>query len=144
MSIQELDFTTCDLFSILESLNYSREDINGLTPDIFRDGELSRISLSAVQPTRSAEITISQRVSTATGLRCYVLLIAQHEDRIHSEALNPDAEAQYQVNHFIRKMAEVTDASTKSVKKCSQVMKKVIKEHQFKANASFGQSFIKG
>lgn len=73
-----------------------------------------------------------------------MLLIAQHEDRIHSEALSPDAEAQYQVNHFIRKMAEVTDASTKSVKKCSQVMKKVIKEQQFKANASFGHSFIKG
>lgn len=46
MSIQELDFTTCDLFSILDSLNYSREDINGLTPAIFRNGELSRISLS--------------------------------------------------------------------------------------------------
>lgn len=144
MSIQELDFTTCDLFSILDSLNYSREDINGLTPAIFRNGELSRISLSAVQPTRSAEISISQRVSSTTGLRCYMLLIAQHEDRIHSEALSPDAEAQYQVNHFIRKMAEVTDASTKSVKKCSQVMKKVIKVQQFKANASFGHSFIKG
>jgi hypothetical protein len=63
-------------------------------------------------------------VSTATGLRCYVLLIAQHEDRIHSEALSQDAEAQYQVNRFIRKMAEVTDASTKSIKKCSQMMKK--------------------
>lgn len=46
MSIQEFDFTTCDLFSILDSLNYSREDINGLTPAIFRDGELSRVSLS--------------------------------------------------------------------------------------------------
>jgi hypothetical protein len=65
-----------------------------------------RESLSVVQSTRSAEITISQRVSTATGLRCYVLLIAQHEDRIHSEALSQDAEAQYQVNRFIRKMAE--------------------------------------
>lgn len=74
MSIQELDFTTCDLFSILDSLNYSREDINGLTPAIFRNGELSRISLSAVQPTRSAEISISQRVSSTTGLRCYMLL----------------------------------------------------------------------
>lgn len=143
MSILEFDFITFDLFTILDSLNYSRDDINGLTPAIFRDGELSRASLSAVQPTRSAEITISQRVSTATGLRCYVLVIAQHEDRIHSEALNPDAEAQYQVNRYIRKMAEVTDASTKSLKKCSQAMKKFIKEHQFKAN-TFGQSFIKG
>lgn len=56
MSIQELDFTTCDLFSILDSLNYSREDINGLTPAIFRNGELSRISLSAVQPDRKSVV----------------------------------------------------------------------------------------
>ncbi|ENR9964018.1 hypothetical protein ACEXTD_003002 [Salmonella enterica] len=144
MSVQEFNFTTCDLFSILGCLNYSHEDINGLTPAIFRDGELSRISLSAVQSTRSAEITISQRVSSATGLRCYVLLVAQHDDRIHSEALSTDAEAQYQVNRFIRKMAEVTDARTKSIKKCSQVMKKFIKEHQFKVNTSFGHSFIQG
>ncbi|HFV9915433.1 TPA: hypothetical protein ACIBH9_003312 [Salmonella enterica subsp. diarizonae serovar 61:l,v:z35] len=144
MSIQEFDFTTCDLFAILDSLNYSCKDINGLTLANFRDGELSSISLSAIQSTRSAEISISQRVSTTTGLRCYLLLIAQHDDRIISEALNQDAEAQYKVNRYIRKMAEVTDTRTQSIKKCSQLMKKIIKEQQFKANSSFGQRFIKG
>lgn len=53
MSIQEFDFTTCDLFSILDSLNYSREDINGLTPAIFGTANYREsLSLSSSLPAR--------------------------------------------------------------------------------------------
>ena len=86
MIILEFDFITFDLFTILDSLNYSLDDINGLTPAIFRDGELSRASLSAVQPTRSAEITIIQRVSTAkaaSGTRDDRNLVVQ--DPLHGD-----------------------------------------------------------
>ncbi|WP_264871412.1 hypothetical protein [Escherichia coli] len=48
---------SCDLFSILSSLNFSVEDITGLTPDKFRKGAFLHEKISARQDTRADDIS---------------------------------------------------------------------------------------
>ena len=50
---------SCDLFSTLSSLNFSTEDITGLTPANFRKGAFLHAKISASQATRATDISFN-------------------------------------------------------------------------------------
>ena len=126
---------SCDLFSTLSSLNFSTEDITGLTPANFRKGAFLHAKISASQATRATDISIQLLTDRVSGEMNYVIVIGRHEGLLQSEAIDPNADKR----HFI----SVTDANTKALKKTCKVMKTYIKEQAFKPN-TWGHSFIKG
>lgn len=134
---------SCDLFSTLSSLNFSTEDITGLTPANFRK-ELSYMQkISASQATRATDISIQLLTDRVSGEMNYVIVIGRHEGLLQSEAIDPNADKQYRENRYSRHFISVTDANTKALKKTCKVMKTYIKEQAFKPN-TWGHSFIKG
>ena len=130
---------SCDLFSILSSLNFSVEDITGLTPAKFRKGAF----LHASQATRAADISLQLLTDRVSGEMNYVIVIGRHEGLLQSEAIDPNADKQYRENRHSRHFIPVTDANTKALKKTCKVMKTYIKEQAFKPN-TWGHNFIKG
>lgn len=134
---------SCDLFSTLSSLNFSTEDITGLTPANFRKGAFLHAKISASQATRATDISLQLHTNNVTGELSYVVVIGRHEGLLQSEAINPNSDKQYRENRHSRHFIAVTDASTKALKKTCKVMKTYIKEQAFKPN-TWGHSFIKG
>ncbi|EON4441650.1 hypothetical protein ACLIKM_001426 [Escherichia coli] len=134
---------SCDLFTILSSLNFSVEDITGLTPAKFRKGAFLHAKISASQATRATDISLQLHTNNVTGELSYVVVIGRHEGLLQSEAINPNSDKQYRENRHSRHFIAVTDASTKALKKTCKVMKAYIKEQEFKPN-TWGHSFIKG
>jgi hypothetical protein len=134
---------SCDLFSTLSSLNFSTEDITGLTPANFRKGAFLHAKISASQATRATDISLQLLTDRVTGEMNYVIVIGRHEGLLQSEAIDPNADKQYRENRHSRHFIPVTDASTKALKKNCKVMKAYIKEQAFKPN-TWGHSFIKG
>ncbi|KLP61377.1 hypothetical protein ABF73_02125 [Enterobacter roggenkampii] len=134
---------SCDLFSTLSSLNFSTEDITGLTPANFRKGAFLHAKISASQATRATDISIQLLTDRVSGEMNYVIVIGRHEGLLQSEAIDPNADKQYRENRYSRHFISVTDASTKALKKTCKVMKAHIKEQAFKPN-TWGHSFIKG
>lgn len=134
---------SCDLFSTLSSLNFSTEDITGLTPANFRKGAFLHAKISASQATRATDISIQLLTDRVSGEMNYVIVIGRHEGLLQSEAIDPNADKQYRDNRYSRHFISVTDASTKALKKTCKVMKAYIKEQAFKPN-TWGHSFIKG
>ncbi|AGQ76020.1 hypothetical protein ACMWH8_27290 [Klebsiella pneumoniae] len=134
---------SCDLFSTLSSLNFSTEDITGLTPANFRKGAFLHAKISASQATRATDISIQLLTDRVSGEMNYVIVIGRHEGLLQSEAIDPNADKQYRENRYSRHFISVTDASTKALKKTCKVMKAYIKEQAFKPN-TWGHSFIKG
>lgn len=134
---------SCDLFSTLSSLNFSTEDITGLTPANFRKGAFLHAKISASQATRATDISIQLLTDRVSGEMNYIIVIGRHEGLLQSEAIDPNADKQYRENRYSRHFISVTDASTKALKKTCKVMKAYIKEQAFKPN-TWGHSFIKG
>lgn len=134
---------SCDLFSTLSSLNFSTEDITGLTPANFRKGAFLHAKISASQATRATDISIQLLTDRVSGEMNYVIVIGRHEGLLQSEAIDPNADKQYRENRYSRHFISVTDANTKALKKTCKVMKTYIKEQAFKTN-TWGHSFIKG
>ena len=134
---------SCDLFSILSSLNFSVEDITGLTPAKFRKGAFLHAKISASQATRAADISLQLLTDRVSGEMNYVIVIGRHEGLLQSEAIDPNADKQYRENRHSRHFIPVTDANTKALKKTCKVMKTYIKEQAFKPN-TWGHNFIKG
>ncbi|MEG0281219.1 MAG: hypothetical protein RR686_18370 [Morganella sp. (in: enterobacteria)] len=134
---------SCDLFSTLSSLNFSTEDITGLTPANFRKGAFLHAKISASQATRATDISIQLLTDRVSGEMNYVIVIGRHEGLLQSEAIDPNADKQYRENRHSRHFIPVTDANTKALKKTCKVMKTYIKEQAFKPN-TWGHSFIKG
>ncbi|MEI2629623.1 hypothetical protein [Erwinia aphidicola] len=134
---------SCDLFSTLSSLNFSTEDITGLTPANFRKGAFLHAKISASQATRATDISIQLLTDRVSGEMNYVIVIGRLEGLLQSEAIDPNADKQYRENRYSRHFISVTDASTKALKKTCKVMKAYIKEQAFKPN-TWGHSFIKG
>ncbi|HCU4641794.1 TPA: hypothetical protein OUV29_004835 [Escherichia coli] len=125
---------SCDLFSTLSSLNFSTEDITGLTPANFRKGAFLHAKISASQATRATDISIQLLTDRVSGEMNYVIVIGRHEGLLQSEAIDPNADKQYRENRYSRHFISVTDASTKALKKTCKVMKAYIKEQAFKPN----------
>lgn len=125
---------SCDLFSILSSLNFSVEDITGLTPAKFRKGAFLHAKISASQATRAADISLQLLTDRVSGEMNYVIVIGRHEGLLQSEAIDPNADKQYRENRHSRHFIPVTDANTKALKKTCKVMKTYIKEQAFKPN----------
>ncbi|MGT5266128.1 hypothetical protein ACRWC5_26065 [Escherichia coli] len=123
---------SCDLFSILSSLNFSVEDITGLTPAKFRKGAFLHAKISASQATRAADISLQLLTDRVSGEMNYVIVIGRHEGLLQSEAIDPNADKQYRENRHSRHFIPVTDANTKALKKTCKVMKTYIKEQAFK------------
>ncbi|MGX5864181.1 hypothetical protein ACWKSU_17150 (plasmid) [Enterobacter cloacae] len=134
---------SCDLFSTLSSLNFSTEDITGLTPANFRKGAFLHAKISARQATRATDVSIQLLTDRVSGEMNYVIVIGRHEGLLQSEAIDPNADKQYRENRYSRHFISVTDANTKALKKTCKVMKTYIKEQAFKPN-TWGHSFIKG
>ena len=134
---------SCDLFSTLSSLNFSTEDITGLTPANFRKAAFLPAKISASQATRATDISIQLLTDRVSGEMNYVIVIGRHEGLLQSEAIDPNADKQYRENRYSRHFISVTDANTKALKKTCKVMKTYIKEQAFKPN-TWGHSFIKG
>lgn len=134
---------SCDLFSTLSSLNFSTEDITGLTPANFRNGAFLHAKISASQATRATDISIQLLTDRVSGEMNYVIVIGRHEGLLQSEAIDPNADKQYRDNRHSRHFIPVTDASTKALKNTCKIMKAYIKEQAFKPN-TWGHSFIKG
>lgn len=86
---------SCDLFSILSSLNFSVEDITGLTPAKFRKGAFLHAKISASQATRAADISLQLLTDRVSGEMNYVIVIGRHEGLLQSEAIDPNADKQY-------------------------------------------------
>lgn len=125
---------SCDLFSTLSSLNFSTEDITGLTPANFRKGAFLHAKISASQATRATDISIQLLTDRVSGEMNYVIVIGRHEGLLQSEAIDPNADKQYRENRYSRHFISVTDANTKALKKTCKVMKTYIKEQAFKPN----------
>ncbi|MFP1463885.1 hypothetical protein ACLB1E_34380 [Escherichia coli] len=89
---------SCDLFSILSSLNFSVEDITGLTPAKFRKGAFLHAKISASQATRAADISLQLLTDRVSGEMNYVIVIGRHEGLLQSEAIDPNADKQYREN----------------------------------------------
>ena len=134
---------SCDLFSTLSSLNFSTEDITGLTPANFRKGAFLHAKISASQATRATDISIQLLTDRVSGEMNYVIVIGRHEGLLQSEAIDPNADKQYRENRYSRHSSSVTDAKNKALKKTCMEMKTNIKEQAFKPN-TWGHSFIKG
>ena len=134
---------SCDLFSTLSSLNFSTEDITGLTPANFRKGAFLHAKISASQATRATDISIQLLTDRVSGEMNYVIVIGRHEGLLQSEAIDPNADKQYRENRYSRHFISVTDANTEALKKTCKVMKTYIKEQAFKPN-TWGHGFIKG
>ena len=106
---------SCDLFSTLSSLNFSTEDITGLTPANFRKGAFlhAKFLLAA---TRATDISIQLLTDRVSGEMNYVIVIGRHEGLLQSEAIDPNADKQYRENRYSRHFISVTDANTKALK----------------------------
>ncbi|MDV0586850.1 hypothetical protein [Citrobacter portucalensis] len=102
---------SCDLFSTLSSLNFSTEDITGLTPANFRKGAFLHAKISASQATRATDISIQLLTDRVSGEMNYVIVIGRHEGLLQSEAIDPNADKQYRENRYSRHFISVTDAN---------------------------------
>lgn len=134
---------SCDLFSILSSLNFSVEDITGLTPAKFRKGAFLHAKISASQATRAADISLQLLTDRVSGEMNYVIVIGRHEGLLQSEAIDPNADKQYRGKPSFSPFYPSNRCQYQSPEKTCKVMKTYIKEQAFKPN-TWGHNFIKG